>query len=148
MHPEKATGMEDDHSDREAMTLGDAVRKAANADWHIRLESVSDLVRHIHCDVAFEQLVVMLNDDDTAVIVAAVAGLVQSAGIKGLAKVLEVLASSEDEVGYFVRDKLVEMWLAGAPIIEFCNELIASDCPPLAREGASEMLDILNSKIG
>jgi hypothetical protein len=90
-----------------------------------------------------DQLALLLDDEDTAVIEAAAETLVTAGRDMGLALVLQALADSPDDVGYHIRDKLITIWLDGFPLKEACSALLAGDSSELQVRGAREMLEAL-----
>lgn len=124
-------------------SLEQALRWAESSSWRSRYDSALALAGHVEAAAAFEQLVKMLDDPDTAVIEVAARSLTAAAGQRGLAEVLQVLARSEDDVGYFVRDSLVALWLDGTPVLERCRAILDAEVSDLADEGAVEMINVL-----
>lgn len=126
-------------------SLEEALRWAGSPNWRSRCDSALALAGHVEAAAAFEQLVKMLDDSDTAVIEVATRSLTTAAGQRGLVEVLQVLAGSEDNVGYFIRDALVALWLDGTPVLELCRAILDAEVSDPAREGAAEMINVLNA---
>jgi len=124
-------------------SLEQSLDEAQSPDWQRRSAAASALAAHVDEPVAVEQLVKLLDDADTAVIDEAARSLATAAGLPGLAEVLTALATSQDDVGYHLRDTLVGLWLDGSPILERCRAVLAAGFGPQARAGASEMISIL-----
>lgn len=126
-------------------SLEQALSEAASANWRSRRDSALALAGHVEAAAAFDQLVTMLDDSDTAVIEAAVRSLITAVGQRGLVEVLEVLAGSEDSVGYFIRDTLVALSLDGTPVLELSRAILNAKVSDPASEGAAEMINVLTA---
>lgn len=138
--------MESDAEHPSATPLVHALRWARSPNWRSRYDSAQALAELAEISAAFEQLVKLLDDSDTAVIEMATRSLTTGAGQRGLVEVLQVLAVSEDNVGYFIRDALVALWLHGTPVLELCRAIVYAEVSDPARKGAAEMINLLTSE--
>jgi hypothetical protein len=127
-------------------SLEQGLRLAGSPNWRSRCDSALALAEYVEETAAFEELVNMLDDSDTAVIEVATRSLTAAAGQRGLVEVLQVLAGSEDNAGYFIRDALVALWLDGAPVLELCRAIVDAEVSDPAREGAAEMINVLTAE--
>jgi hypothetical protein len=119
------------------------VAASSSPDWQERINVVRLLASQADDPRAFDELTRRLDDADTAVIEAAVEALVRGAGTAGLREVLPALASSEDNAGYYIRDTLAEMSWNGYPLIARVRALLHDATSAAVRDGAAEMIDLL-----
>lgn len=135
----------DPYSERNETSVDSALAMSASLNWMERAAAIRLLANHIGDPRARAQLVQGLSDSDTAVVVEATELLVRDDGIRGMRDVLSYLAISEDDAGYHIRDRLVEMWLNGYPVLDIVQEVLREEPPGPIRQGASEMLDLLEA---
>jgi HEAT repeat protein len=119
---------------------------AASSDWADRTAAVRLLGNHIGDPRARVQLVRAISDRDTAVVAAATDVLVRVGGVAGMRDVLQQLARNDDDTGYHIRDRLVEIWMHGFPVLDVVREILTDEPPGATRDGASEMLDLLEAQ--
>jgi HEAT repeats len=127
-----------DDSVESALTL------AASPHWADRAEATQLLANHVADPRATAALMRGLDDPDTAVVAAATEALVRGGGVAGMRAVLGQLAVGDDDAGYHIRDRLVEMWLDGYPVLDAVQAILAQEPLGAARDGASEMLELLH----
>lgn len=127
------------------ISLDDALGLAESNVWQHRQLAARAMAHYLENKLAFAALVRMLDDSDTAVIETSVVSLTVAGGRNGLAEVLKKLALSDDNVGYHIRDRLVELSLEGTPIADFCRDILASEPKDLLRDGALEIAQVLTS---
>jgi len=133
-------------SDEESMndvSLDRALHLAESDAWQERELAARVLARYSANQSAFEALIRMLDDRDTAVIEGSVASLATSGGKPGVAAVLERLAFADDNAGYHIRDKLVALWLDGVPILDLCREIVSSEPENSLSIAAREVIEDL-----
>ena len=104
------------------------------------------LAYHIGDPRARAQLARGLSDLDTAVVAEATDVLARVGGIAGMRDALRHLAMSDDDAGYHIRDRLVEIWMDGYPVLDVIREILREEPPGATRDGASEMLDLLEAR--
>lgn len=124
-------------------SLEDALGLADSSVWQNRQRAARSLAHYLDNEFAFETLVKLLDDSDTAVIETSMVSLTAAWGMRGLAEILKKLALSNDNVGYHIRDKLVALNLEGIPIADFCRGILSSEPGDLLREGALEIIQVL-----
>lgn len=119
---------------------------AASSDWTDRAAAIRLLASHIGDPRARAQLLRSISDPDTAVVAEATDVMVRDGGVAGMRDALQHLALSDDDTGYHIRDRLVEIWMDGYPVLDVVREILRKEPPGATREGALEMLDLLEAK--
>ena len=121
-------------------------RMAASTDWADRATAVRQLTNHVGDSRARAELVRGLGDVDTAVVAAATGVLVRVGGVAGMRDVLQHLARSDDETGYHIRDRLIELWMGGYPVLDAVRNILRGEPPGPICDGASEILQLLEAR--
>jgi hypothetical protein len=107
------------------ISLEGALALAESAMWRERELAARVFACYATDQSAFNALVNMLDDPDTAVIEASTESLTSGGGERGFSCVLKKLALSDENVGYHIRDKLVALWLDGVPVLEMCRDIVS-----------------------
>jgi HEAT repeats len=141
--PGRSRKMNSEYSSFSSESLGRLLDAATSQGWRERAEAAQALAMHLRDPRAFERLVAMLHDPDTAVIEAAVETLTKAGGVSGLEAVMEALGSDDIHVGEHIRDRLVSLWLAGEPVVERSREILAGNPSDTVRNAASELIETL-----
>jgi HEAT repeat protein len=115
-----------------------------SSEWRVRAAGARSVAPYIGDDRAMSTLVELLSDPDTAVVEAAVHTLVVSGGERGIVPVLAAFADSPDDIGYHIRDALVDIWMNGFALEEMCKNVLAERSPGSATRGALEVLATLS----
>lgn len=124
------------------MTLDDALQLTRAAEWRRRADGACALQPYAGDAAASARLIELLDDADTAVVQEAAEVLVRAGGDTGLSTVLRALADGDDSVGYAIRDRLIELDLAGEPVAAGSRRLLESAEEPV-RRGAAEFLEVV-----
>lgn len=125
------------------MELSDLREPARSPAWRDRAEAATLLAR-IGGEEADDQLAVLLDDEDTAVIDAAAQALLRRADLAGARRVVLALENEDTEVDEHI------LWAAhavrheGKPVIELFS-VLARDGDPVVRRRAKDALDWLGA---
>ena len=136
----------DQHPEGRDSSVDSALAMAASSNWTERAAAMRLLAYHIGDPRARAQLARGLSDLDTAVVAEATDVLARVGGIAGMRDALRHLAMSDDDAGYHIRDRLVEIWMDGYPVLDVIREILREEPPGATRDGASEMLDLLEAR--
>jgi HEAT repeat protein len=127
--------------DSDARSVDDALLAAAQSpDWSTRCKAVRILAQSLDDPRAVAQLTRSLNDSDTAVVEEATEVLATSGGLGGLREVLRQLSTGEDDVGYHIRDRLINMWFQGFPLISDLARIRDGDADAGIRDAAGQLI--------
>ncbi|SOD72774.1 HEAT repeat protein [Jatrophihabitans sp. GAS493] len=128
-------------------TLEEHFAAIDSPDFSIRVEAVRALERDGISERVFERLVQCFDDPDTAVGEEAAAVLARSGGLNGLRAVMVELANDDDNLGYFIRDRLIEMWVGGYPLDHRLGEVLSAEPSDAVREGVLEMYSVMGKRL-
>ena len=133
----------DQHPGSSDSSIESALAMTASLEWADRAEGIRLLATHFTDPRASAQIVRGLGDLDTAVVAEATGVLVRAGGVAGMRAALQQLALSDDDAGYHIRNRLVELWMDGYPVLDVIRGIVSEEPPGPVREGAYEMLDLL-----
>ena len=125
--------------------LREAIERAGSNNWRARAEAATRLGDWITQPKIIQQLVLMLDDRDTAVTEAAVASLVRDPNLDGLAGVVKALGQ-DPHVADHIQAKLISLWFDGYPLVRLLEELTKKFASGPIRDGADEILIVLNGQ--
>ncbi len=122
-----------------------ALAMATSSNWADRAAAVRILAGHIDDPRTRVQLSRSMGDLDTAVVAETIKAAVTAGGIAGTRDALQHLATSGDDIGYYIRDQLVELRMDGFPVLDVVREILREEPAGAHRDGALELIDLLKA---